>query len=148
MSDYDFDEPYVVIEKHESSVGSLLLGVAIGAGIALLFAPQAGVTTRQTMRRHARRVTQRAQGVASDVTGSVVDSFQQARDEVEHRIDAARQSIDLKRRQVSRAVEAGRSAAHEAREELERRIAETKAAYDAGDGPGRAGATGTDDSSA
>jgi hypothetical protein len=29
-------------------------------------------------------------------------------------------------------VEAGREAAHNAREELERRIAETKAAYDAG----------------
>ena len=47
-------------------------------------------------------------------------------------IDTARQAIDLKKRQVSRAMEAGRAAAQEARDELERRIAETKAAYNAG----------------
>ena len=152
MSDYDFDEPYVIIEKHESSVGSLLFGIAIGAGLALLFAPEAGTATRQRVRRQARRVTQRAQHVAADVTGTVVDSFSQARQEVEQRIDAARNAIEIKRQQVSRAVEAGRTAAHDAREELERRIAETKAAYDAGDAPPRgrtraAPRTGTDDSS-
>lgn len=152
MSDYDFDEPYVIIEKHESNVGSFLFGIAIGAGLALLFAPEAGTATRQRVRRQARRVTQRAQNVAADVTGTVVDSFQQARQEVEERIDAARSAIEIKRQQVTRAVEAGREAAHDAREELERRIAETKAAYDAGEPPTRsrtraAPRTGTDDSS-
>ena len=44
----------------------------------------------------------------------------------------ARQAIDLKRRQVHRAMDAGRAAAREARDELEHRIAETKAAYNAG----------------
>jgi len=38
----------------------------------------------------------------------------------------------MKREQVQRAMEAGRTAARQAREELENRIAETKAAYDAG----------------
>ena len=152
MSDYDFDEPYVIIEKHESSVGSLLFGIAIGAGLALLFAPESGVQTRQRVRRQARRVTQRAQSVAADVTGTVVDSFQQARQEVEERLDAARNAIEIKRQQVTRAVEAGRTAASDAREELERRIAETKAAYDAGGQPPRTRTrstprTGTDDSS-
>jgi hypothetical protein len=40
--------------------------------------------------------------------------------------------VDLKREQVQRAVEAGRGAAQQAREDLERRIAETRAAYAAG----------------
>ena len=62
----------------------------------------------------------------------VSDTFDQARDRVEHGIDNARQAIDLKKRQVTRAMEAGRAAAQQAREELERRIAETKAAYNAG----------------
>jgi hypothetical protein len=35
----------------------------------------------------------------------------------------------VKKEQVHRAMEAGRAAAQQAREELERRIAETKAAY-------------------
>ncbi len=135
MSGYDFDDPYVVIERHETSVGSFLFGLAVGAGVALLFAPRTGEEMRRRMGREARRVSRRAQKVANDVTGTVTDSFQQARDEVENRIDAARQAHDLKRQQVSRAVQAGRRAADDARDELERRIAETKAAYDAGPEP-------------
>ena len=46
--------------------------------------------------------------------------------------DTARQAVELKRQQVSNAVHAGRAAAQQAREDLERRIAETKASYDAG----------------
>jgi hypothetical protein len=45
-----------------------------------------------------------------------------------------RQAVDLKKQQVHRAMDAGRAAAREAREELEQRIAETKAAYRSGEG--------------
>jgi hypothetical protein len=38
----------------------------------------------------------------------------------------------MRKQQVTRAVQAGRAAAQDARGELERRIAETKAAYQAG----------------
>jgi hypothetical protein len=69
----------------------------------------------------------------------VTDTFEQARDRVETGIDTARQAIDLKKRQVSRAMEAGRAAAQQARDELERRIAETKAAYNAGVDVARSG---------
>ena len=48
------------------------------------------------------------------------------------KIDAARDAIETKREQVQRAVDAGREAAHQARADLERRLAETKAAYNAG----------------
>ena len=125
------DEPYVVIERHSSGVGSLLLGIAIGAGVALLFAPESGVQTRRRIRTRALRARDTAQRVATDVTDTVVDSYYDARRRVEERIDDARQAIDLKREQVHRAVEAGRAAAEDARFELERRIAESKAAYDA-----------------
>ena len=47
-------------------------------------------------------------------------------------IDSALQVVDMKRQQVQRAMEAGKAAAQEAREELEQRIAETKASYRAG----------------
>jgi gas vesicle protein len=68
MSKYEYDdEPYVVIEKQEGSVGSLLLGIAIGAGVALLFAPQAGVETRRGLGRQAARARTRANEVVDDV---------------------------------------------------------------------------------
>ena len=129
--DYD-DEPAVIIERHSGGVGSFLIGVAIGAAAALLLAPQSGVETRRDLRRGARRARRAAQNIAGDLSTKVSDTFEQARDRVEHGIDNARQAIDLKKRQVTRAMEAGRAAAQQAREELERRIAETKAAYNAG----------------
>ena len=55
--DYEFDddEPFVVIEKQSGTLSSFLVGIAIGAGLALLFAPQSGVQTRRGLQRRARR---------------------------------------------------------------------------------------------
>ena len=136
--DYD-DEPAVIIERHSGGVGSFLLGVTIGAVAALLLAPQSGEATRRDLRRGARRARRAARDMAGDLGTKVSDTFDQARDRVEHGIDSARQAIDLKKRQVSRAMEAGRAAAQQARDELERRIAETKAAYNAGVDVARSG---------
>jgi gas vesicle protein len=135
MSQYEFgdDEPYVVIEKHESAgIAPFLVGLAVGAGVALLFAPRSGAATRRDIKRRANRVKGAAVQAVTDTTGAVVDKFEEARQRVEDQIDSARQAIDLKKRQVDRAMDAGRMAAREARDELEQRIAETKAAYSAG----------------
>jgi gas vesicle protein len=136
--DYD-DEPAVIIERHSGGVGSFLLGVTIGAVAALLLAPQSGEATRRDLRRGARRARRAAQDMAGDLGTKVSGTFEQARDRVEQGIDNARQAIDLKKKQVTRAMEAGRAAAQQAREELERRIAETKAAYSAGVDVARSG---------
>src|SRR5437899_1059144 len=54
MRHQDHDEqPYIVIEKHSGGVGNLLLGVLIGAGVALLFAPRSGEETRSDISRRA-----------------------------------------------------------------------------------------------
>ncbi len=131
MSDYDWedDEPIVVIERNEPGIGALVAGIAIGAGLALLFAPRTGEETRRDLQRRARRVGDQAQEFVSEVTETVSQKIQGARESVETRIDSTRQAVDLKRRQVSNAVDAGRAAAQQARVELEQRIAETKAAY-------------------
>jgi gas vesicle protein len=131
MSKYDFDEdhPYVVIEKHSSSIGPLLVGLAIGAGVALLFAPKSGAATRRDIKRRATRVRRAAEDAVNGVADTVVGGFEEARRKVEDQIDSVRQGIDLKKQQVTRAMEAGRAAAEDARLELEQRIAESKAAY-------------------
>ena len=133
MRDYedDEDEPYVVIERSSGSVGSFILGLALGAGVALLMAPRSGLATRRELRRRARRVGKAAKGVAETITDSVTDTFTEARAQVEERIDSARRAVELRKEQVTRAVAAGRAAAQQARDDLERRIAETKAVYDA-----------------
>ena len=129
MTDYDDDEPYVIIERSEPGAGTFVTGLLIGAGIALLFAPRTGEETRRQLQQRARRMTDQAQDLVSDVRESVTQTIQSAKESVEERIDSTRQAVDFKRRQVSQAVDAGRAAAQQARVELEQRIAETKAAY-------------------
>jgi gas vesicle protein len=132
MSEYEWDddsEPYVVIEKSEPGIGTFIAGLAIGAGLALLFAPKSGEETRRDIERRAKKIGNQAQDLVSEVTESVTEKFQEAKAGVENRIDSARNAVELKRRQVTNAVDAGRAAAQQARVELEQRIAETKAAY-------------------
>lgn len=128
------DEQVVIIERGGggSGIGPFLLGAAIGAGLALLFAPQSGAETRADIRRKARKARDAAGRVATDVTDRVSDTFQEARRKVEEKIDSTREAIQAKRDQVHDAMAAGREAAAEARLDLETRLAETKAAYNAG----------------
>ena len=121
--------PYVIVEKSDVGIGPFLLGIALGAGAALLFAPQSGEETRAGLARSARRVQENAQGFVEDVSENVADKFRQVRASVEERIEATFDAVDDKKRRVSNAYHAGRAAAREARGELEQRIADTKAAY-------------------
>jgi len=133
------DEPYIVIEKHNGGGGDFLLGALIGAGVALLFAPRSGRETRADISRRARAAQDRVRDVATGVTDQVVDTFETARSRIEEQIETAREAIVTKKEQVSRAMEAGREAAQQARTDLERRLAETKAAYNAGADVARSG---------
>jgi gas vesicle protein len=135
MSRHDEDEDelyYMVDEKDGGGIGTFLLGAAIGAGLALLLAPQSGEQTRRDIKRKAGEMTDAAKDVAGDLSDSVVDRYAKAKRTVGTKIDSARQAIDLKKHQATEAIRAGREAAAQAREELEARLAETKAAYQAG----------------
>jgi len=131
---YDDDEPYlrepyVIVERNQPGVGSFLIGLALGAGVALLLDPQSGEETRRELARRARRAQDAAKDFVEDVSGTVADKFQEVRATVEERIEATLDAVDDKKRRVSNAFHAGRAAAREARGELEQRIAESKAAY-------------------
>ena len=141
--DFEDNDPYVVIEQRSTSVMPFIVGLALGAGVALLFAPRSGEETRRDLKRRALRARKLAERKASELTDSVTETYQDARRRVEEKIDDAKDAVDLKRRQVTRAVEAGRAAARDAidagrtaardaRDDLENRIATTKAAYTAG----------------
>ncbi len=73
------DEPAVVIERRGADVSAgiamFLLGAAIGAGVALLMAPQSGDETRAELRRGARRLKRKARDLA-DQSREVVDDLQ------------------------------------------------------------------------
>ena len=126
---YLVERPYVVVERQQAGAGSLFLGLALGAGLALLLAPQSGEETRRAIARRAQRAQQAAQDFVEDVSGTVAEKFNDVRATVEQRIEATFDAVDAKKRQVTNAYEAGRAAARQSRGELEHRIAERKAAY-------------------
>ncbi len=123
--DWDDDDQIIIVEESDSSgLTAFLLGAALGAGLALVFAPQTGAETRQSIKRQARKAGEVTRRAGEKVT----DALSQAKADIESRIDSAKSSLDLKKTQVSRAVDAGREAARAAREDLERRMAEQRTA--------------------
>lgn len=127
---YDEDEPYLIVEKREgSAIGPFLLGLAVGAGIALLLAPQSGEETRREITEGVRRAKDAAADAVGGITETLGETLDNARNRVAEGIESAKEAVDVRRRRVSTAVEAGRAAARQAREELEYRLAESKAAH-------------------
>lgn len=62
-----------------SGIGIFVLGVVIGVGLALLYAPQSGSATRRQVARGARRVRRKARDLAEtarDAAGSTRDALE------------------------------------------------------------------------
>lgn len=157
MARSDYEDDRVIIERRSgSTMGALLAGMAIGAGLALILAPQSGDETRQILRRKARRVRRVAGDYAEDFrerateirdrASQLVDKTKSrsremvddTREAVEERIDETRRAISEKRRELTRAVEEGRVAARDAKHALESRLADAQNIVDDGPIPGRA----------
>lgn len=118
----DGDQPYIVIEKERSgSLGPFFVGALVGAGLALLFAPKSGEETQEEIKEQALRLKSAAQDRIQDVQRDLEDRLDQARAGVEARIDSVKDAVD-----------AGRRAALEARDDLEGKLERSKAAYRAG----------------
>ncbi|HSR43351.1 MAG TPA: YtxH domain-containing protein, partial [Longimicrobiales bacterium] len=76
----DQDEPYIVIERDSGgSLGAFVLGALVGAGVALLFAPQSGEETQEELRSRAR-----------ELRGAAEERVREAQKVLEARLDDAR----------------------------------------------------------
>ena len=116
------DVPYIVIEKDSGGgLGSFVLGALVGAGLALLFAPQSGEETQKELKAQAAKLREVAE-----------DRVRDAHKQLEERLDLAREGVQDRVTKVRDAVDAGRQAAHDARSDLERKLERSKVAYRAG----------------
>ncbi len=129
--DYVDEGPLILVEKGGGRAPAFFWGALLGAGAALLLAPRSGAETREGLVRGARRMSTAARDMAEELGDTVVDRYDHARHTVESGMDSLRRAVEVKRHQASQAVRAGRAAAEAARDELERRIAESGSA----DGP-------------
>ncbi len=130
------NEPYFVIEQPSNGIGTFLLGLALGAGAALLLAPRVGAETRRVLGERAREMRDSAMDMVEEMTETVQSSVADAKGRVQDHVDEAKGRARRGKQSVEDAIVAGKSAAHEARVELERKLAEQKASHRRDDGRG------------
>ncbi|MHB1189748.1 MAG: YtxH domain-containing protein [Armatimonadota bacterium] len=97
-----------------SVLAGIGLGAIVGAAAGLLFAPKPGEETRESIMRAADQLKKRAEGVVSEFGTSAEDLVQKSRELVEST-----------RTRVQQAVESGRQAMSEKKEELEKEMTES-----------------------
>lgn len=122
------EQPVIVVERSDSGLGVFVIGALLGAAVGLLFAPRPGVETRRMLRAKGRELWAAAADKAEDLRELVEEGYEHNKARVEEGIETVRRSIDDRRAAAGDVVDAGRSAVHSAREELERRLSEARAA--------------------
>lgn len=101
MAESNGGEPTVVVDRRSGGgMGLFLLGLAVGAGIALLYAPQSGAETRADLKRGARKIRRKVRDLAEDTSDAAHDLSRSAR-------DAAREARDMLERRLARHQRAG-----------------------------------------
>jgi gas vesicle protein len=121
MRDHD-EMPTIIIEKDTGGgFGAFILGALVGAGVALLLAPQSGEETQAELKRRAE-----------ELKSSAEDRLKAASEQLETRLDQARAGVNERVDRVKHAVDTGRDAARDARHELEHKLETSKKAYRAG----------------
>jgi gas vesicle protein len=105
-------------EINGHSVASILLGVGVGALIgvaaAILFAPQSGSETRQDLGELPAKVKER--------TDEMIAELKQNLDDLSAK---SRELVDSTRARVDAAIQAGKEAAQEKKQELESQVHST-----------------------
>ncbi len=84
-----------------------ILGGALGAGLAVLFAPDSGRRTRERLR-----------DMAADVRDKTLDLSEDIRDKAEDVVERGREVLEEKKTILSAAVQAGKEAMQRERDRL------------------------------
>ena len=84
MTQHDNDEVVYVREERTPGLAWFVAGAVIGAGVALLFAPQSGAETRRQLKRKARHLRQMAEDGLEDLGERFEEGKERLRETVEH----------------------------------------------------------------
>jgi gas vesicle protein len=121
MARYDDEERVIYLERDSSSpIKTLFLGALIGAGLALLFAPQSGEETRRGIKRRLRKI----RALAEEKVGELTQRFGGGE---EQNGDALADDDDLDEDELESVAAAEPARNLSAREELERRLEQARA---------------------
>lgn len=98
-------------KNNGAMVGALMLigGGIIGAGVALLFAPQSGKKTRRDIVRYARKTKHKAEDVVDDFTDSLSDMVDAVGEKAADILDSGKDLAYEAKKDVLKAIEYGQS---------------------------------------
>lgn len=113
----------IVVEQGGSSLLWLLVGGAVGAGLALLFAPQSGVKTRRALSQRIASLKESAEEVYEEFTDALDSDAEDG--EEEEALEAEPEAVEEEA--VKAPVSRGRRGSSPARKELEKRLAAARA---------------------
>jgi gas vesicle protein len=115
------------MERRENDIatGTLLLvaGALLGAGIALLLAPQSGKQTRKDIARYAKKAQRRAEGVVEEFADRVSGMVDEVGDRAAEILDRGKDLAHDAKKEVLHVVEDGQRKLEKHRAKLEKLIA-------------------------
>jgi gas vesicle protein len=110
-------------QKKEFVLG-MVIGSAVGAAVALLYAPQGGSDTRELIRHKGGEAKEKVAGMASNVKQTVTEKADHLRTSTHDLVDKSRGFVETKKSQITAAVDAGKQAYTRKKEELQSEVAD------------------------
>ena len=108
-----------ISEHYESGIFSAFItGALVGAGVALLLAPQSGVKSREFLRDYAARVKDEI----DEAFEYGVHALDSAKDRGEEVVEKGKESLREGSRQVKGMAEAAKKSVHEAKDLAEQNL--------------------------
>src|SRR5512135_2291860 len=97
--------------NNNAMVGALMLvaGGIIGAGVALLFAPQSGKRTRKDIVRFAKKTKHKAEDLVDDFADSLANMVEAVGDKAADLLDEGKDMAHDAKKEVLRAIEDGQA---------------------------------------
>ncbi len=106
-------------ENKVAAAGLLIVaGGIIGAGLALLYAPQSGRKTRRDITRYAKKTKVRAGEAVDDVTASISDLVDSLGDKTDDLLEKGKGMAGSARKDLIRLIEEGTSRLEQLRRKL------------------------------
>ncbi|KPJ60640.1 MAG: hypothetical protein AMJ42_01400 [Deltaproteobacteria bacterium DG_8] len=100
---------------------SFVTGGLIGAGIALLYAPQSGERTRQEIREKTERTIIKAQKIEEEIKDAINQLIGDIRSKVNLLIEEGKDIAEDKKQEILTAIEAGKKALEEQKDKLQKK---------------------------
>jgi gas vesicle protein len=106
-------------DKKVAAAGLLILaGGIVGAGLALLFAPQSGQRTRKDLLRYAKKTKHRAGEAVDDLSANICDLVDSIGDKTDDLLEKGKGAAGSARKDLIRLIEEGASRLEQFRTKL------------------------------